>query len=263
MEKYGFIGCGNMGGALIRAAAKAVSPKNIWITDKDAAKQDALAKETGAAAKDIKDIASKCSCIFLGVKPQVMADMLAEIKKTLAGRKDHFVLVSMAAGISIERIVKMAGDFPIIRIMPNIPASVGEGMILYCSHKTVKADVDSFLKAMSKAGKLSAIDEKLIDAGSAVSGCGPAYAFMFIEALADGGVKQGLTRPVAMKMAAQTVLGSARLILETGMHPGALKDMVSSPAGTTIEGVETLEEGGFRHSVMRAVVDATNRSREL
>ena len=184
MEKYGFIGCGNMGGALIRAAAKAVSPKNIWITDKDAVKQDALAKETGVAAKDIKDIASKCSCIFLGVKPQVIADMLAEIKKTLAGRKDHFVLVSMAAGISIERIVKMAGDFPIIRIMPNIPASVGEGMILYCSHKASKTDIDAFLKAMSKAGKLSAIDEKLIDAGSAVSGCGPAYAFMFIEALA-------------------------------------------------------------------------------
>jgi pyrroline-5-carboxylate reductase len=260
MEKYGFIGCGNMGGALIRAAAKAVSPKNIWITDKDAAKQDALAKETGAAVKDIKEIASKCSCIFLGVKPQVIADMLAEIKKTLAGRKDHFVLVSMAAGISIERIIKMAGDFPIIRIMPNIPASVGEGMILYCSHKTVKADVDSFLKAMSKAGKLSAIDEKLIDAGSAVSGCGPAYAFMFIEALADGGVDCGLPRAQAQLLAAQTLLGAAKMVMETGKHPGELKDAVCSPGGTTIEGVLALEQGGFRGAASEAVVAAYEKT---
>lgn len=263
MEKYGFIGCGNMGGALIRAAAKAVSPKNIWITDKDVDKRDALAKETGAQAKNIKDIASKCSCIFLGVKPQVMADMLGEIKKTLATRKDHFVLVSMAAGISIERLIKMAGDWPIIRIMPNIPASVGEGMILYCSHKAGERDIEAFLCAMGCAGKLAAVDEKLIDAGSAVSGCGPAYAFMFIEALADGGVDCGLPRAQAQLMAAQTLLGAAKMVIETGRHPGELKDAVCSPGGTTIEGVLTLERGGFRGTVSEAVIAAYDKTKGL
>jgi pyrroline-5-carboxylate reductase len=263
MEKYGFIGCGNMGGALIRAAAKAVSPKNIWITDKDAEKRDALAKETGAAAKKIQDIASKCSCIFLGVKPQVMADMLAEIKKTLADRNDHFVLVSMAAGIAIERLVKMVGDYPIIRIMPNIPASVGEGMILYCSHKAGENDIEAFLCAMGHAGKLAAVDEKLIDAGSAVSGCGPAYAFMFIEALADGGVDCGLPRAQAQLLAAQTLLGAAKMVIETGRHPGELKDAVCSPGGTTIEGVLALEQGGFRGTVSEAVIAAYDKTKGL
>lgn len=263
MNKIGFIGCGNMGGALIRAAVKAVKPSQIWITDKDVSKQNALAKETGAAAKDIKEIASKCSYIFLGVKPQVMADMLAEIKKTLASRKDHFVLVSMAAGISIERLIKMCADCPIIRIMPNIPASVGEGMILYACHKASKADVDAFLKVLSQAGKLAAVDEKLIDAGSAVSGCGPAYAFMFIEALADGGVRCGLPRAQAQLLAAQTLLGSAKMVMETGKHPGELKDAVCSPGGTTIEGVLALEEGGFRGTVSDAVIAAYEKNKLL
>ncbi|MBR5672722.1 MAG: pyrroline-5-carboxylate reductase, partial [Spirochaetales bacterium] len=203
------------------------------------------------------------SCIFLGVKPQVMADMLGEIKKTLAGRKDHFVLVSMAAGISIERLIKMAGDWPIIRIMPNIPASVGEGMILYCSHKAGESDIEAFLCAMGHAGKLAAVDEKLIDAGSAVSGCGPAYAFMFIEALADGGVDCGLPRAQAQLLAAQTLLGAAKMVIETGRHPGELKDAVCSPGGTTIEGVLALEQGGFRGTVSEAVIAAYDKTKGL
>ncbi len=260
MSNYGFIGCGNMGGALIRAAVKSVKPAQIWIADKDAAKRDALAKETGATAKDIKEIAAQCSYIFLGVKPQVMDDMLSEIRDILAKRKDRFVLISMAAGISIERLVKMAGSYPFIRIMPNIPASVGEGMILYCSHKATKADIKAFLMVMGKAGKLSAIDEKLIDAGSAVSGCGPAYAFMFIEALADGGVRCGLPRAQAQLLAAQTLLGSAKMVMETGKHPGELKDAVCSPGGTTIEGVLALEQGGFRSSASEAVIAAYEKT---
>ena len=260
MDNYGFIGCGNMGGALIRAAVKSLKPSQVWITDKDLDKRDALAKETGASAKEIKEIASKCQYIFLGVKPQVMADMLGEIKAVLASRKDHFALISMAAGISIERLVKMAGDWPIIRIMPNIPASVGEGMILYCTHKTKKTDIKAFLTAMSRAGKLAEIDEKLIDAGSAVSGCGPAYAFMFIEALADGGVRCGLPRSQAQLLAAQTLLGAAKMVIETGKHPGELKDAVCSPGGTTIEGVLALEQGGFRSSASEAVIAAYEKT---
>ena len=260
MDNIGFIGCGNMGGALIRAAVKSVKPAQIWITDKDSAKSSALAKETGAAAKDIKEVASKCQYIFLGVKPQVLAEMVSGIKDILLSRKDKFVLVSMAAGISIERIIKMAGDWPIIRIMPNIPASVGEGMILYCSHKATMADVKAFLAVMAKAGKLAEIDEKLIDAGSAVSGCGPAYAFMFIEALADGGVRCGLPRAQAQLLAAQTLLGSAKMVLDTGKHPGELKDAVCSPGGTTIEGVLALEQGGFRGTASEAVIAAYEKT---
>ena len=260
MDNIGFIGCGNMGGALIRAAVKSVKPAQIWITDKDTAKCAALAKETGAQPKEILELASKCQYIFIGVKPQGLAAMLAEIQGTLAERKDHFVLVSMVAGTSIERLVSMVGDYPLIRIMPNIPASVGEGMILYCSHKATKADVKAFLAVMAKAGKLAEIDEKLIDAGSAVSGCGPAYAFMFIEALADGGVRCGLPRAQAQLLAAQTLLGSAKMVLDTGKHPGELKDAVCSPGGTTIEGVLALEQGGFRSTASEAVIAAYEKT---
>lgn len=263
MSNYGFIGCGNMGGALIRAAVKSVEPSKVWITDKDAAKCAAMAKETGAQPKEILELASRCQYIFIGVKPQGLAAMLSEIQGTLAERKDHFVLVSMVAGTSIERLVSMVGDYPFVRIMPNIPASVGEGMILYCSHKADNADVQGFLSAMEKAGRLTEIEEKLIDAGSAVSGCGPAYAFMFIEALADGGVRCGLPRKQAQLLAAQTLLGSARMVMESGRHPGELKDAVCSPGGTTIEGVLALEQGSFRGTVSDAVIAAYEKTRGL
>ena len=263
MSNYGFIGCGNMGGALIRAAVKSVEPSKVWITDKDAARCAALAKETGAQPKEILELASKCQYIFIGVKPQGLAAMLSEIQGNLAERKDHFVLVSMVAGTSIERLVSMVGDYPFVRIMPNIPASVGEGMILYCSHKADNADVQGFLSAMEKAGRLTEIEEKLIDAGSAVSGCGPAYAFMFIEALADGGVRCGLPRKQAQLLAAQTLLGSARMGMESGKHPGELKDAVCSPGGTTIEGVLALEQGSFRGTVSDAVIAAYEKTKGL
>ena len=263
MKNCGFIGCGNMGGSLIRAAVKSTEPSRIWITDKDQVKMTALAQETGAKAAGIKDVASKCDMIFLGVKPQFMADMLGEIKETLDDRRDRFVLVTMAAGIVIERLKKMIGNYPVIRIMPNLPASVGEGMIMYCSEGVVKNEIDDFLALMSFAGKLTAIDEKFIDAGSAVSGCGPAYAFMFIEAMADGGVKCGLSRAQAQLLAAQTLFGSAKMVMESGRHPGDLKDAVCSPGGTTIEGVLALEEGSFRSDVAKAVIKAYEKNKLL
>lgn len=263
MMNYGFIGCGNMGGSLIKAAVKAVRPSDIMITDRDVAKRDALAAETGASAAEIGDIAGKCGVIFLGVKPQGMADMLGEIKNILASRKDRFFLVTMAAGTSIERIKGMVGNYPVIRIMPNLPASVCEGMIMYCCDSVQDDEVGVFLELMKYAGKLLPVDEKLIDAGSAVSGCGPAYAFMFIEAMADGGVKCGLSRAQAQLLAAQTLLGSARMVMESGRHPGELKDAVCSPGGTTIEGVLALEAGAFRSHVADAVVRAYEKSKKL
>ncbi len=263
--KYGFIGCGNMGGALARAAVKAVSASEILVSDKDENKAKAFSGELGVSCGSATDIASKCEYIFLGVKPQVLGVLFDEIKESLSERKDRFVLVSMAAGITSERVQCLAGeDYPVIRIMPNIPVSVGEGMILYCTKGDVKeSELNGFLALMSCAGKLTLLDEKLIDAGSAVSGCGPAFAFMFIEALADGGVQCGLPRDKALILAAQTLLGSAATVLETGRHPEDLKDAVCSPGGTTIAGVHALEKGAFRADSASAVVSAYKRTLEL
>lgn len=262
---YGFIGCGNMGGALARAAVKAVSSDQILIAEKDEAKAAAFAQETGVSVGESVAAASECKYIFLGVKPQMLEDMFAEIRPVLVSRSDRFILVSMAAGISSEKIQKLSGgDYPVIRIMPNIPASVGEGMILYCTKGNVeKEELEEFLHLMSKTGRLCRLDEKLIDAGSAVSGCGPAFAFMFIEALADGGVQCGLPRDKAVLLSAQTLLGSAALLLETGSHPGVLKDAVCSPGGTTIAGVHALEKGAFRSSAAEAVLEAYKRTLEM
>ena len=263
--KYGFIGCGNMGGALIRAAAKSVSGEEIFLSDAFAEKRDALALEVGANVSDNKKIAMMCDYIVLGVKPQMMAQMLSEISDVLKNRKDRFVIVSMAAGLSTSKILSMAGgDYPIIRIMPNLPASVGEGMILYCTEGGVTFDEEKqFLSIMNKAGKLSKLDEKLIDAGSAVSGCGPAFVCLFAEALADGGVQCGLPRAKANEMALQTIMGTAKLLLENCEHPAVLKDAVCSPGGTTIVGGHALEEGGFRAAASNAVLAAYGKTLDL
>ena len=261
--KYGFIGCGNMGGALIRCASKSAKKGEIIIADKDIKKCEAFAKECGAVVSDNKGIAENADFIFLGVKPQYLAEMLGEIKDVLAARKGRFVLVSMAAGTPIEKIRELAGNFPIIRIMPNLPVAAGEGMILYDSKDVKAAELKAFLSVMKAAGVLCPLEERLIDAGSAVSGCGPAYAFMFIEALADGGVYCGLPRDKAQLLAAQTLLGSAKLLMETGKHPGELKDAVCSPGGTTIAGVMALEEGSFRSDAADAVIAAYEKTLEL
>ena len=188
-----------------------------------------------------------------------------EIAPVLSERKDRFVLVSMAAGVKTDKIAAMSGgDYPIIRIMPNIAASVGEAMILCTANEiATKAEIERFRSLMSKAGIIDMLDEKLFDAGCALSGSGPAFVFMFIEALADGGVACGLMRDKAINLAVQTVVGSAKLLQQTKEHPAALKDAVCSPAGTTIEGVAALENGGLRAATVNAVKAAYNRSVEL
>ena len=263
---FGFIGAGNMGGALARAVVKAAGGANITVTDKFAPAAEKLAAQIGATqAAASQEVAEKCDYIFLGVKPQVMADMLAEIAPVLAARKEGFVLVSMAAGVSIADIQKMAGgNYPVIRIMPNIPASVGSGVILYDYTENVSAEkVAAFCENMQYAGVVDHLPEKLIDAASALSGCGPAFVSLFVEALADGAVACGLPRDKAMLYAAATVKGSAAMILESGMHPAQLKDAVCSPGGTTIAGVKALEESSFRGAAMDAVSKAYKRTLEL
>ena len=195
----------------------------------------------------------------------MMADMLADIAPILAERQSRFILVSMAAGLTIADIQEMAGGtYPVIRIMPNTPSAIGEGMILYtCCKGITKAEEKLFLDSMAGAGRLAAIPESQMDAGSAVSGCGPAFVDLFIEALADGGVACGLPRAQAMEFAAQMVVGSARLVLESDKHPGALKDAVCSPAGSTIQGVRALENAGFRSAVMEAVIAAYEKTKSL
>ena len=224
----------------------------------------ALAKELGCKTATNAEVAGDCDLIFLAVKPQMMEALLEPLRFTLDERPKRFVLCSMAAGLSIARIQELAGeDFPVIRIMPNTPASVGEGMIQYCSANVTAEEEQEFLKLMAPAGRLDAVPEALIDAASSVSGCGPAWVYQFIEALADGGVACGLPRAKAQEYAAQMVLGSAKLVLESGQHPGALKDAVCSPGGSTIQGVRVLEEKGMRGAVMDAVLAAYNKTKEM
>jgi pyrroline-5-carboxylate reductase len=266
MATFGFIGTGNMGGALARALCLTVSPDRVFLTNRTMDKARALAKELGCqAAPDNRTVAETADFLFLGVKPQMMAGVLADIAPVLAARQDRFVLVTMAAGLTIAQIQKLAGgDYPVIRMMPNTPVSVGAGMILYAAGETVtKAEEDTFLKSLLLAGRLSPLPEQLIDAGSAVSGCGPAFVDLFLESLADGGVACGLPRSQAMELAAQMVMGSAKLALESGEHPGALKDAVCSPGGTTIQGVRTLEQRAFRAAVMDAVIAAYDKTAAL
>ena len=262
---FGFIGTGNMGGALAKAAAKSLEPQEILLSNKTFAKAQALAEELGCKALSVEEVAQKAELLFLGVKPHMMADLLASIAPILAAKETPFCLVSMAAGLTMADIQRMAGaDYPVIRIMPNTPVSVGQGVILYDKTANVPQEsLEAFLWGMDQAGLLDPLPEKLIDAGSAVAGCGPAFAALFMEALADGGVACGLPRAKAMEYAAKTLLGTATLALESGQHPGALKDAVCSPGGSTIAGVRALEQGAFRAAAMNAVEAAFHRTREL
>lgn len=263
--KFGFIGSGNMGGALARAAVKTLMGENVIISDKCTEKAQALAQELGCAFGDTREVAQKAQYIFLGVKPQVMSAALSEISDILSSRTDRFILVTMAAGIKIAAFNEMLGaKYPIIRIMPNTPVGVGKGMVLFTTCPVITEDeVLEFCDSLCEAGRIDRIDEKLIDAASAVSGCGPAFVYMFAEAMADAGVECGLPRDKALLYASQTLAGAAELLLISGKHPGTLKDEVCSPGGSTIAGVHTLEENGFRGSVINAVRSSFERTKEL
>lgn len=258
--KYGFIGCGNMGGAVARALSKATT--DILVTDRSG-KAKALAQELAVSYGDNETVAWECERIFLCVKPQMMAQVLAPLQGILAQTKP--LLISMAAGLSLDKIQAMAGTtLPVIRIMPNTPVAVGKGMIPYCHNALVSKEVLSeVVEYLRFAGKLDAIDEKLIDAASALSGCGPAYLYMFLEALADGAVACGLPREKALEYAATTMAGAAEMALTSNAHPGALKDAVCSPGGSTIAGVQTLEQQGFRGTVIDCIHAAFQRTKEL
>lgn len=265
MYTFGFIGAGNMGGALARAACR-WRPEQVVLTDRTLDKAVALAEELDCdLAMDNDAVAREAKFIFLGVKPPMMRALLGALAPTLAARGDRFVLVSMAAGLTLATLEEMLGfAAPILRIMPNTPAAIGEGMILYAPNDRVaEAEVEEFCEKMSGAGRFDRLEERLIDAASAVSGCGPAFVYQFIEALADGGVACGLPRDKAQQYAAQTLAGAAQMVLATGRHPGRLKDEVCSPGGSTIAGVYALERGGLRAAAMSAVLESFEKNREL
>ena len=259
MFDLGFIGCGNMGGALVKAAARGGA--RIALYDLDEEKVNALCAQTGALAVSLDFLMQESCYVVLGVKPYQLMDLCAQLKPMM---RPGQVFVSMAAGVEISRIEEALPGAAVIRIMPNTPCAVGAGLITYCVGKHCPhVAAEEFLRLMEGAGEFDALSEHLIDAASAVAGCGPAFAAMFMEALADGGVRCGLPRAKAMKYAQQMLLGTAKLALESGEHPGQMKDNVCSPGGSTIAGVAALEEKGFRGAVMQAVCAADARNKEL
>ena len=261
-RKIGFIGTGNMGAAI--ASAVAGEGRELLLANRTPAKAQALAEQLGARVVKNPEAAGESDLLFLGVKPQMMGDMLDDIAPILRTRTDRFVLVTMAAGLTCDTIRDMAGgDYPVIRIMPNTPCALGKGVVQYCGLGVEEEELAEFAALMAPAGLIDRVDEKLIDAASAVSGCGPAFAYLFIEALADGAVACGLPRDKALAYAAQMLAGSAELALNSGKHPGALKDAVCSPGGTTSQGVRALEEGGFRAAAMHAVIAAYEKTLSL
>ena len=264
-QKVGFIGGGNMGEALIKGlvAANLVPPESIFASDVRPERLRMLEEQYGVQLlQDNAELVRQADIVVLAVKPQIMAPVVRQISAAVTKRK---LLISIAAGVSTMTIRAALGkEARLIRVMPNTPALVLEGVTAIAKTDGLEpGDLDTASEIFSAVGRVVTLDEELMDAVTGLSGSGPAYVAIVVESLADGGVKMGLDRATAMILATQTVFGAARLMLETGLHPGAVKDMVSSPGGTTIAGVHALEEGGIRHTLIKAVERATQRSREL
>jgi pyrroline-5-carboxylate reductase len=260
-----FLGAGNMAEALVKGLlrAKVAEPGEILCTDRRAERGPELKERYGVKfTTSNKEAAERADLLVLSVKPQVMNKLLDEIAPVLDQKK---LVISIAAGVPIAAIERKVGHgVRIIRTMPNTPALVGAGATaLSAGEHATEADLAQAKALFDAIGKTVIVDEPLLDAVTGLSGSGPAYIFLIIEALSDAGVKVGLARTQAQDLAAQTVLGSAKLLIETGEHPGRLKDQVTSPGGTAIAGLHTLEAGGLRTTLMNAVEAATTRSREL
>ena len=260
----GFIGCGNMGGAMARAAAKGLSAGQVLLSDYDRSKSEQLAAQLGGEVSDNETIARTCRYIFLAVKPQMMEQVLNGLSPVLAARTDRFVLISIAAGVTIERIRELSGrDWPVFRMLPNTPVAVGQGIVQFCVSGVTTEERGEILEFMAPAGMFDELPEAIMSAGNGISGCGVAFACLFMEAMADGGVACGLPRDKAVAYAAQTLVGMGALALESGEHFGLLKDRICSPAGATIQGVRALEKGAFRSAAMEAVILAVEKAERL
>jgi pyrroline-5-carboxylate reductase len=264
-QHIGFIGAGQMATALAQGFIKAglTCGERVMAGDPAADAAARFADVTGArTTTDNLQVASEADVIFLAVKPQQIEGVLAKLRGMVSGEK---VVVSIAAGIRLAVLAEGLGEgVRLVRVMPNTPSLVGQGACGYCLGENASPDDGRLVhKLLSAVGVAYQVDEKLMDAVTGLSGSGPAFAYIIIEALSDGGVRMGLPRPVATALAAQTVKGAAEMVLSTGDHPGLLKDRVTSPGGTTITGIQALETGGLRGSLMAAVEAATRRSIEL
>lgn len=261
MKKIACIGTGAMGGAIIRAVCNKFDPNNITVSNRTLEKGKSFANETGCRfADNNKDCIKDAKYIFIAVKPAFLSDLFTEIKNDIPS---DAVIISMAAGVKIEKLESFA-KARYVRIMPNVPAQIAKGMTaLSCNDNINSEELSDITEILETAGKVEQVPEKLMDCVTGVSGSGPAFVFMFIEAMADAAVRCGMPRKQAYTYAAQTVMGSAALVLETGKHPGELKDSVTSPAGTTIEGVAALESNGMRNAVIEAVTASYNKSVSL
>jgi pyrroline-5-carboxylate reductase len=263
--RLGLIGVGNMGAALARGVVGAgvLPPSRIAIADQDARRASALASELGVhLAASNAELAAESEYVVLAVKPDHIAGVVGEIAGALTSSQ---TLVSIAAGVPIAAIRRLLkGAAPgLVRVMPNTPARVGAGAIAIAAPEVPEERLAGLMPMLGALGEVFAVTEAMMDAVTGLSGSGPAFVFVMIEALADGGVSVGLPRTVALRLAAQTVFGAAKLVVETGEHPAALKDAVASPGGTTIAGLAELERLGFRSAVLSAVRAAALRSREL
>ena len=261
----GFLGAGKMATALARGFIRAeiVSPKEIFASDLSEAARAAFTKETGAkTTASSADVLQFANVLVLAVKPDQVGGVLAEQRGNFT---NEHLLISIAAGVTLAKMEAALPDGArVIRVMPNTPALVGEAAAAFALGKSATtADGELAKKLLSAVGVAFQVKESLLDAVTGLSGSGPAYVYQFIEALSDGGVAAGLPRDIATKLAAQTVLGAAKMVLETGQHPAALKDQVTSPGGTTIEGLHELEKGKLRGVVMSAVRAATEKSKKL
>ena len=264
-KKVGFIGCGNMGSSMVGGLIKSgfLKPEDIIVSTKTEASSKRLADEFKIETTlDSKIVAEKSETIILAVKPHMYKTVIDEIKDRLTENK---LIITIAAGIAIEDMEEWLGDdCKIIRTMPNTPALVGEAMSAVCPNENVsKEELEYCINIFESFGECEVLEEKYFDGFISVAGSSPAYVFMFIEAMADGAVKLGIPRAKAYKMAAQSVLGSAKMVLDTGKHPGELKDMVCSPAGTTIDAVVELEKLGFRNSVIQALDKCAEKSKNM
>lgn len=258
----GFLGAGAMGEALIRGILQAglVQPGQIKVYDIRTSRLNELEEHYGLeTVSGREELMAVADIIILAIKPQNLAEALTGLSAT----RDKLI-ISIVAGVSLSRLAEFLGDVPMVRVVPNTPALVGEGVSALAA--SARVDKDALEKALAifrSVGAAMVLPEEQLNAVTGLSGSGPAYVYMIIEALADGGVRQGLARPVALELAARTLLGSARMVLATGEHPGVLKDKVTSPAGTTIAGLAVLEDRGVRGALIRAVEAATLRAGEL
>lgn len=266
-QLIGFIGAGNMGGAIISGMLKAgiAQPSEIAVADKNAQSVEKLQQQYGiVAAKDNQMVAASADLLILAVKPNVLYTVIAEIRDVL---KEGAVVISIAAGQTLEQLEQAFGrQLPLVRVMPNTPALVGEAMSALAPNDAAKerqGTLEFIVSIFESFGKAEIIPEYRMDAVTGVSGSAPAYVFLFIEAMADAAVLGGMPRAQAYTFAAQAVLGSAKMVLETGKHPGELKDMVCSPGGTTIEAVKVLEDKGLRSSVMHAIGACIEKSKKM